>query len=200
MLIRRPRLLGFTVVELMIALGIISMLFLFGMPSFTSWVRNNQVRTAADSLQNGLRMAQNEAVRRNRRVVLILTNDTPGPMATAMDNGRSWAISTEELVAGSGEGRDYIDGGPLSDVTGDLRINGPGTICFSSAGRLIASEAAVFGGQPCVTNAATPTTTYAVGRPSPKPGDRMLNVTVTLGGQVRMCNPLRVATESPDGC
>lgn len=65
---------GFTLIELMVGLTIISCLLLVGMPSFTSWIQDLQVRGAAESIQSGLLLARSEAIRRNRPVQLALAN------------------------------------------------------------------------------------------------------------------------------
>lgn len=65
---------GVTLIELMIGLIIISCLLLVGMPSFTSWIQDLQIRGAAESIQSGLLLARSEAIRRNRPVQLTLAD------------------------------------------------------------------------------------------------------------------------------
>ena len=72
MLSRRVR--GVTLIELMIGLTIISCLLLVGMPSFTNWIQDLQIRGAAESIQSGLLLARSEAIRRNRPVQLTLAD------------------------------------------------------------------------------------------------------------------------------
>ena len=68
---------GFTLIELLTTLSVLAVLIQLSLPSFTIWISNTRVRTVADTLQNGVRLAQAEAVRRNRQVVLSFTNGTP---------------------------------------------------------------------------------------------------------------------------
>jgi len=63
---------GFTLIELMLALGLLALLILIGMPSFTVFVHNSQVRSTAESVVNGLRAAIAEATNRNRPVTFTL--------------------------------------------------------------------------------------------------------------------------------
>jgi type IV fimbrial biogenesis protein FimT len=65
---------GVTLIELMIGMTIISCLLLVGMPSFTSWIQDLQVRGAAESIQSGLLLARSEAIRHNRPVQLTLAD------------------------------------------------------------------------------------------------------------------------------
>ncbi len=63
---------GFTLIELMVALAIAALLLLLGMPSFTTFVRNSEIRSTSESIINGLRAATTEAANRNRPVTFSL--------------------------------------------------------------------------------------------------------------------------------
>ena len=182
---------GFTIIELVIAIALVGTLLKLGVPAFTAWIRNAQVRTVADALQNGVRLAQAEAVRRNRTVVLALTNAQPALNATAAANGKFWSIQTvAQLGDAAGE---FVLGGALSDVAAGVAIAGPASICFNSTGRLAAVGSTVTGvGSACSVAGST----YDV---SVTGSDRPLRVTVGLGGQLRLCDPNRPST-APDGC
>ena len=65
---------GVTLIELTIGMAIISCLLLVGMPSFSSWIQDLQIRGAAESIQSGLLLARSEAIRRNRPVHLTLAD------------------------------------------------------------------------------------------------------------------------------
>lgn len=65
---------GVTLIELMVGLVIISSLLLVGMPSFTGWIQDLQIRGAAESIQSGLMLARSEAIRRNRPVQMMLVD------------------------------------------------------------------------------------------------------------------------------
>lgn len=89
------RIKGFSLVELMVVLTIMSVLLLFAVPEFTVWRANSEVHSIAEALQNDLRQAQAEAVRRNRQVAFVLTNDTPteaNPSFTETVTGNNWAL------------------------------------------------------------------------------------------------------------
>ena len=66
----KPR--GFTLIELLVGLAVIALLLMFGVPSFTTFLRNSEIRSTAESLVNGLRAASTEAANRNTRVAFTL--------------------------------------------------------------------------------------------------------------------------------
>ncbi len=186
---------GFTLVELLITLALFSILLKLAVPSFVQWTRNAQVRTVTDSLQSGLRLAQAEAVRRNRQTVFFLTNSAGcDNTITANANGAYWAIRTAALVAG--EAVETVQCGNLSDVASGVGLGGPTVVCFSSMGRQVANAAPGVGGAACTLD-ATGTSNYNV---TTSGSDRPLRVQVSLGGQVRMCDPARAQSSSMDGC
>jgi type IV fimbrial biogenesis protein FimT len=82
---------GFTLLELIVAMTITAMLLMLGMPSFTTFLRNSEIRSTAESISNGLRAARSEATRLNRPVSFTLANG----------NDTSWAINIFNPVAGS---------------------------------------------------------------------------------------------------
>jgi type IV fimbrial biogenesis protein FimT len=59
---------GFTLLELMVALTLAAMLLQAGLPSFTTFLRNAEVRSTSEAISNGLRTARTEASRLNRPV------------------------------------------------------------------------------------------------------------------------------------
>jgi type IV fimbrial biogenesis protein FimT len=63
---------GFTLIELMLALSILALLMLLGFPSFTTFLRNSEIRSMGESLLSGLRMARSDAITMNRSVLFTL--------------------------------------------------------------------------------------------------------------------------------
>lgn len=196
MLITRSR--GFTLIELMVTIALLAVLLGLAAPSFTTWTRNAQVRTVSDTLQNGARRAQNEALTRSRQVVFYLTNSStcnPSAPPSPAADGSFWAIRTVPLNAG--EAADLIQCSNVSDSVGGIAIKGPAAICFNSFGRLVANTSPGIGSAAC-TLSSTGITAYEV---SGERADRRLQVLVSVGGQVRHCDPARVlSATNPDGC
>ena len=191
---RRAR--GFTLIELMVTISLLGLLLGLAAPSFSLWTRNAQVRTVSDALQNGTRLAQTEAVRRNRQVVFFLSNDAACSATTApAANGSNWAIRTVPLTAG--DPVETVQCGNLADIAGGVAITGPTAICFNSMGRQAANASPGAGSATC-TLAASGVSSYDIAALG---SDRPLRVIVTLGGQVRQCDPARtLSATAPDGC
>ncbi|MBA3624368.1 MAG: GspH/FimT family pseudopilin [Methylibium sp.] len=193
---RPPR--GFTILELMVVITVMSLLLMVAVPGMQSWLSNGRVRTTAEALQNGLRMAQAEAVRQSRQVVFMLTDDEPGVGAEVEEDGTNWAIVTVPLLGG--EAGQFVRGGALADVAAGVTITGSEgaeSICFNSIGGLTANASPGPTDAVCAIDPAEPTVTYDIAMAG---ADRKLRVLVSLGGRVRMCDPAKALATNPDGC
>jgi type IV fimbrial biogenesis protein FimT len=199
--------LGFTLIELMVTLTLFALLLMLAVPSFTEWVRNNQIRSTAESLQNGLRAAKGRATNLNRQVVFVTTNAAPGLNALGAANGLNWYVQFVPRTAGAVVNEDtsdfYIEGGNFaSGVSGITITGGPASICFNSVGRLVnnATPSTSPNIPACVVPAGGANIVFAVSRTGAVAGkDRPLSIVVSPAGQIRMCDPARPAG-SPDAC
>ena len=193
-MLRRAR--GFTLIEVMVTITLLALLLSLAAPSFRLWMRNAQVRTVSEALQNGLRFAQTEAVRRNRQMVVFLSDDAACDSSTApADNGAFWAVRSVALV--TGDPVETVQCGNLSDSASGVSISGPTAICFNSMGRQVANASPGAGSASCSLDALG-VNNYDVAALG---SDRPLRVQVMLGGQVRQCDPARTLSASaPDGC
>jgi type IV fimbrial biogenesis protein FimT len=79
---RRSRHAGFTLIELMVVVAVIAISVALVGPSFSQAIANYQVRSAAESILNGLSYARGEAVRRNSAVSFAL-----------VAGGSGWTVS-----------------------------------------------------------------------------------------------------------
>ena len=175
-----------TLVELLIAMALFALLLFLTVPSFTEWINNARVRSVTEALQNGVRLAQAEAVRRNRTVAFYLTNAEPSLAAAAAVNGVNWGIRTVSLA---GDAPEFVRGNAIGDSSPGVTITGPAALCFNSAGQQVTVAA---------ESCAAAVTTFDVARPG---ANRNLRIVVSLGGRVRMCDPARVLSDAnPDGC
>jgi type IV fimbrial biogenesis protein FimT len=186
---------GFSLIEILITLTLLGILLGLAAPSFGEWIRNTQVRTVADSLQNGVRLAQAEAVRRNRQVAFFLTNSTACTNAIApAAGGAFWSIRTVPLIVS--ESAEVVQCGVVSDVAAAVALAGPTAICFNSMGRQTANASPGLGGTTCTLDAAG-RSTYDITKTASRP----LRVVVSMGGQLRLCDPARAQSASAlDGC
>jgi type IV fimbrial biogenesis protein FimT len=187
---------GFTLIEMAVTLAIFAILVALAAPPMNRWISNVKVRSTADVLQNGLRMAQAESLRRSRQVVFSLTNSpSPKTSLTAVDDGSYWSINT--IPSMSGEVNEFIESGTLTTTASGVVMKGPAAICFNSMGRLVANASTGINGATCPPPGGTPVQ-YLIKLPS---ADRPLRVDVALGGQVHLCDPAKTLSNTdPDGC
>jgi type IV fimbrial biogenesis protein FimT len=59
-------------VELVIVVAIIGITAAIAMPSYNAWIQNTRVRTATESILNGIQKARSEALMRNTQVKFTL--------------------------------------------------------------------------------------------------------------------------------
>jgi len=120
----RPR--GFTLIELMVALAIVALLLLLGMPSFTTFLRNSEIRSTSESMINGLRAATAEAANRNRKVTFELASATAADWKFWVldDNGVKQTIQTYAKK----------EAGPNTKIT--ITPAGQLTVAFNGLGRV----------------------------------------------------------------
>lgn len=162
---------GFTLIEAMIAIGILAVLMSLALPSFQQWMRNLEIRNAAESITNGLQKARAEAVTRNTNVSFTLGAET------------DWVVS---VVAPDTpiESRPITEGS--ENATRTVLPAGASMITFNNLGIAVANAD------------ATPTLSQvdlaATG------GVKNLRVTIGLGGNAKMCDPSLPAGSNPRAC
>lgn len=120
-----PRGCGFTLVELMTAIVIFSLLTMLAIPMYQSFIANTQIRTATESLLHGLRRAQTEAIKQNGRVDFVLDEQT------------GWQVrrSEDDTLLDQVE---FRDGSPKVLVTATGRAR---RVTFDSLGRIVCQPA-----------------------------------------------------------
>jgi len=168
---------GMTLIELLIGLVIIGVLLALGVPSFSAWLQNVQIRNAAESIFNGLQLARANAVQRNKSVTFTMN----GPDS-------SWSVTVDSPSAfeqANVQSRSAAEGTPNAVVT----TTNP-TISFSGLGTTnLPTAATIQVSNPTGGTCGSGTTNM-----------RCLNVTVTVGGQVKMCDPLATAVGDSRKC
>ncbi len=174
--LRRQR--GLTLIELMVTVTVLVIILLFSAPLFTTWNANTRIRSAAESLQNGLRLAQSTALSTNSSVTLRLTEDAePDADSGESDTGLNWVLldAAGDVVQVKGgesltnvtmttESPDDFDGEIVFLNLGQNNLPGPASFAFSATG-----------------------------------ADKALKVIITPGSRVRMCDDARAGGD-PQAC
>jgi len=120
---------GFTLIELMVGLAILALLLLLGLPSFTTYLRNSEIRSTAESIVNGLRAAAAEAANRNAPVTFAIT----GGGGSAWTG---WEITyvDEKGATKTIQGSSKKEGGANTSLT--LAPTGKSSVIFTELGRV----------------------------------------------------------------
>jgi type IV fimbrial biogenesis protein FimT len=169
---------GFTLIELMIAITIVAIFLMLAMPSFSEWLVNTRIRTAAESIANGLQVARNESVRRNAAVQFVKVAGT--------DTG--WAVSCVAVTPGCPDTNviQSRSAGEGSSAAITATPDNGNTVAFDNFGMK--------------TTPVGATISFAVDTTNlPAAKSRDLRVTVDAGGNVRMCDPNTTAPD-PRAC
>lgn len=202
MLMSRHASRGISIIELMVVVTMIGIMLMLAMPGIGNWISNSRVRTVAEELQNGLRLAQAEAVNRNRTVAYVRTAATPARNAAPSATGRNWYVQVLSINAVEGATTDfqdnaYVQGGTFSAESG-ANVTGPALVCINSVGRVVSLTATETGlGAACVApTLSDDPTDFGIALPA---SDRGMRIELFLGGRVRMCDPL-AATGQPSVC
>lgn len=174
---------GFGLIELMITVAIIGIMSSMAIPAFSEWIADTKTRTMAEVFQNNIRLAQTEALRRGRKVEFFLSSATPTLGGGVATNGKNWGIQSIKLNDSNNTAEELIQSGNLAGSNPYVSVNASSAkIQFNSIGR--------------VSNVNQPITIQLTNSKS----SRKMNITVSLAGGVRMCDPNKLRAEHPDGC
>jgi len=170
-------------IELMVGIVVMAILVALAMPSFQTMLRNSEVRTAAESITNGLQRARAEAVARNANVQFVLGPYPPDCTVA----GSSWTV-------------DYVNKPVATDPPIDARCNTEGsthvtidvtptaatTITYNSLGLVAANQDG--------SASLTQVDFAAVG------ASQNLRIEIN-GSNAKMCDPgLPAGSTSPSAC
>lgn len=190
-----PRQSGMTLIELMVGITIIGLLVVLASPSYSQWMTNTRIRGAADSIQNGLRVARDQAVQLGKPARFELTSASGLPDWTVCLPlaATPYSCTGGEVVqvfnSGSSTGTRVGTSTALvfgTDVSGTVSF-GSG-VTFNSLGR------------PTTAPLVAPVARFDISSAQGSSPRRLVAV-VNAGGSVRMCDPaLTQSTITPQGC
>lgn len=168
--------LGFSLIELIIAIAIVGLVSAIAMPSYATWIKNSRVRTAAESIQNGLQTARAEAVKRNASIQFSLSANSNWSIDCVTISSNCPATILSRLASEGSTGGAIITLSPDGTAF-------PAKATFSNLGLL--------------DNSTSPAPFNQVDI-SISGADRPLRVTLGVGGNTRVCDPSPSLSDTND--
>lgn len=200
---------GVTLIELIVTLVLLAVLVLAAMPGIGAWMRNGEIRNAAQGMVNALNKARAESVRRNQDVWFSLVSanaDNPGLLDNSCAPSRtsaSWVLSlssptglcaaapsetTEPRLLEKHAHGDGSTGAVVNVRSSDCSGSDTATqVVFNSFGRAIAPSGGL--ALRCLDIAHRTTGEQ-----------RPLRVLIGASGSVRLCDPAVTDTTDPRHC
>jgi len=190
---------GMTLVELLVGLAVVGILLMAAAPSLFDWIRNLQIRSAAESILNGIQLARTEAVRRNLPTRFQLVSSLDAQCAVS-DAGRHWVVNLDADRATDPAGQCHKDNSETvaptilqkaTAASGSVVVvdasGGSAVYAFNSVGQQISVD-------------GTPPLRFSQIEVRSAQGDcakadgsggtvRCLRIEVARGGQARLCDP-----------
>lgn len=204
MLAPRPAQSGMSLIELLIGLVVMGILMAIGLPNMAIWLNNSQIRTAGETVLTGLTLARVEAVRRNQIVRFQLVSDLSSGCVISQ-SGTSWVVSqddptglcdqapSEAAVPRIIQSRSGSEGTPRAVVTAATA----GTVYFNGLGRITSPGGALNMTQLNISNPVGGACENPDGSGGPM---RCLRITISVGGEARMCDPAVSDATDPRKC
>lgn len=180
---------GFSLMEMLFALAMVSLLLMLGLPSYQTWIQNTKIRTAAESIFNGMQLAKAEAIRRNVNVGFYLV-DSMTSSCQADGTSSNWIVSlqnpngscnaapSDSVAPQIIQKRDAAEGATegLVIISAPAPLNAtPDQIVFTPLGR--------------GNSSGTQFSQIDVSFSPAVAGIRPLRVQIGVGGSIKMCDP-----------
>lgn len=184
---------GFSLLELMVVVTILAIMVGLAVPNYRTWMMNTRIRGSAESIQNGLRTARNEAAQRGTNVRFELTSTDATWVVCELPAGKTACAdgtTIDQHAVTDGVGVTVTGSKAKADLTTYTALTGglPGGITFGPLGRPLPSD---YGTTALLRiDASVPTNADA----------RWLATTISAGGSVQMCDVRLPKITAPNGC
>lgn len=199
---------GMSLIELMVAVAVLAILVVLGMPTFQQWTLNTRIRTVTESIQNGLRLARNEAAQQGRYVRFQLSSAAswqvcllPASAASAqaatdcssatstIQNWNSPSMSNVQVGATTATSN-VVSSSSSSSTYGTIISGGvPAGVTYNALGRPTA-----YGSSSILRIDVTAAQT------AQQSTSHRLVTTISPGGMVNMCDPAFKLSSNVLGC
>ena len=181
-----PRPCGFSLIELMIAVVIFAFLILLAGPMYTDFIANSRVRNAGESVLNGVRMAQSQAVKNNNNAWFVIDPATGWSVFSSDDDADcAGSLVTNYVFSDSGAAKTTV-----------TTASGNTMVTFDGLGRIRANRDGACAVQPIADSLAQVDITSSYLATA-----RNLRVVISaVGGSAgtKLCDPGISAAVSPN--
>lgn len=194
--LRQP---GFTLIELMVSISVMAIIILVGIPSYQQWTQNTRIRTAMESIQNGLRLARNQAAQQAANVRFQFTTATGGWEVCTLASTQTSCPAGSSSVIQQYTGDNGSDGVMVTTSTATTSDTSPNWYTSTISGAAIGSGITY-------TPLARPsdfgnTSLIRIDVSATQASARRLITTISAGGMVNMCDPqITFSASSTQGC
>jgi type IV fimbrial biogenesis protein FimT len=86
---------GFTLVELLVAIVVVTVLLAMSVPAFQEFIKNNRITSQANRLILAVQLARSEAVKRGMAAVVCSANAALDDCSTDNDWSNGWIVFTD---------------------------------------------------------------------------------------------------------
>jgi type IV fimbrial biogenesis protein FimT len=183
---------GFTLLEAMVVVSIITILALVAGPNLSIWLDNIRIRSASDALQEGLQTARAEAIKRNQNITFwLVSNNTDNQIDAGCElssTSGSWVVSVGNPDAKCDKDPSttlaprLVAKRAVGDSGGRVAVNA------RQADGTTAGTSVTFNGFGRITN-ATPIARIDITGVNDDVTYRNLRLMISPAGQIRLCDP-----------
>lgn len=139
------RQIGFTLVELMVAIAIVAILAALATPSFQSMIINNRISAQANTFVGSINVARSEAVKRGHGVSLCASSDG-ATCSGGSSFGRGWIVFDDaDGNQTMGEGDSVLFAYPALASGSTAEFSAAANLTFIGTGRPIAAFSGAVG-------------------------------------------------------
>lgn len=204
MLTSRRQRSGFSLIEMLVAVVILALLLMIGLPNMNIWLNNTRLRTAGETLLTGLQLARAEAVRRNTTVRFQLVSDLTSACALST-SGTSWIVSMADPTGACEVDPSEVNPPQIvqkkSGAEGTsgvaLAAAGAATVRFNGLGRVTSPGGVLNMTTIEITNPAAGVCQHV---DAVNGTMRCLRIRISTGGEVKMCDPAVTDATDPRIC
>ena len=111
---------GFTMVELLVVVGIIAVMSAVALPNVVNYTRGMRIRSAGDELASAIQRARNTAITRNTQNGIVFITQSPSRYWVHVEDTLAGSAGAGEVVGFTRQGVDFAAPNPARSTRYDL--------------------------------------------------------------------------------